>query len=189
MVSKRVGRREFVGGAVKLALAAGLTPEAAQAAVRAGSLRLPSAERRKLRAAVDTIIPAEGRMPGASAIGGTAYLEGMAARDAAFRTLLVDGLRVLDARSREAGTRGFAESTAAQQADCMAHLEKSDAPAGFVAALRDAVYEAYYANPEVWRLIGYRFRSGPRRTAALDPFDPQRVSRVRGMGRLYRETT
>jgi len=39
----------------------------------------------------------------------------------------------------------------------------------------------------VWKLIGYRFRSGPRRTASLDPFDPQKVARVRRMGRLYRE--
>ena len=38
-----------------------------------------------------------------------------------------------------------------------------------------------------WKLIGYRFRSGPRRTATLDPFDEERVARVRAMGRLYRE--
>lgn len=167
-MSKRVGRREFVGGAFKLAVAAGLAPHAVQAAGRGQGLA--SADRRRLRAAVDIIIPAEGRMPSASAVGGVAYLEGMAARDAAFRTLLLDGLRALDARS-------------------MAQLEKADAPAGFVPALRDAVYEAYYSSPAVWKLIGYRFRSGPRRTATLDPFDPQKVARVRGMGRLYRETT
>ena len=69
----------------------------------------------------------------------------------------------------------------------MAEIEKADAPAGFVAALRDAVYEAYYSNPDVWKLIGYRFRSGPRRTATLDAFDEERVARVRAMGRLYRE--
>ena len=168
-MSKRVGRREFVGDAVKLALAAGLAPWTAQAAGRSGGPRLAPADRRRLRAAVDTIIPAEGHMPAASAVGGVAYLEGMAARDTAFRALLVDGLRALDTRS-------------------MAQLEKSDTPAGFVAALRDAIYEAYYSNPEVWKLVGYRFRSGPRRTATLEPFEPQRVARVRGMGRLYRET-
>jgi len=188
-MSKRVGRREFVGDAIKMALAAGLAPDAVQAAGRAGGPRLPPAERRRLRAAVDTIIPAEGRMPAASTVGGVAYLEGLAARDAAFRTLLVDGLRALDARSREVRRRGFADSTAAQQAESMAHLEAAGAPAGFVAALRDAVYEAYYSNREVWKRIGYRFRSGPRRTAPLEPFDPQRVARVRGMGRLYRETS
>lgn len=188
-MSKRVGRREFVGGAVRLALAAGLAPEAVHAAGRGGGQRLRAAERRELRAAVDTIIPAEWRMPAASAVGGVAYLGGMAARDAAFRVLLVDGLRALDARSRDASRRAFVDSTAAQQSECMAHVEKADAPAGFVAALRDAVYEAYYSNPEVWKRIGYRFRSGPRRTATLEAFDPQRVARVRGMGRLYRETT
>lgn len=167
---KRMGRREFVGDAVKVALAAGLAPTAAQAAGRAGGPRLAPADRRRLRAAVDVIIPAEDRMPAASAVGGVAYLEGMASRDAAFRTLLLDGLRALDTRS-------------------MAQLEKSDTPAGFVAALRDAVYEAYYSNPQVWKLVGYQFRSGPRRTATLEPFDPQRLARVRGMARLYRETS
>ena len=188
-MSKRVGRREFVGGAVKLALAAGLAPGTAQAAGRAGGPRLAPADRRGLRAAVDTIIPAQGQMPAASAVGSVAYLEGMGARDAAFRALLVEGLRALDARSREIGRRAFADSTGAQQAECMAHVEKADAPAGFVAALRDGVYEAYYSNPKVWKLVGYRFRSGPRRTATLESFDPQRVARVRGMARLYREPT
>lgn len=164
-MSRRVGRREFVDGAFRLALVAGLGPDAAQAAGQ----RLGAADRRRLRAAVDTIIPAEGRMPAASAVGGVAYLEGMAARDAVFRALLVDGLRALDTRA-------------------MADIEKADTPSGFVPALRDAVYEAYYASPKVWKLIGYQFRSGPRRTAPLDPFDPQRVARVRAMGRLYRET-
>ena len=169
-MSKRVGRREFVGDAVKVALAAGLARGTAQAAGRAGGPRLAPADRRRLRTAVDTIIPAEGRMPAASAVGTVAYLEGMAARDAAFCALLLDGLRALDTGA-------------------MADLEKADAPAGFVPALRDAVYEAYYASPKVWKLIGYQFRSGPRRTAMLEPFDPQRVARVRGMGRLYRQTT
>ena len=186
-MSERVGRREFVGGAVKLALAAGLASDA-KAAGRA-AVRLAPPERRRLRAAMDTIVPAEGQMPAASAVGGVSYLEGMAARDAAFRTLLTDGLRALDARAQEIGRRGFAESTAAQQAEHMAHVEKTDAPSGFVAGLRDAVYEGYYSNPRVWKLVGYRFRSGPRRTATLEPFDPQRVARVRAMARLYRETT
>jgi len=188
-MGKRVDRREFVGGAVKLALSVGLAPGAARAAGRGASQGLPASDRRRLRAAVDTIIPSEGRMPAASTVGGVAYIEGMAARDAAFRTLLVDGLRALETRSRAVWRRGFADTTAAQQAECMGHLETTNAPAGFVAALRDAVYEAYYSNPEVWKRIGYQFRSGPRRTAALEPFDPQAVARVRGMGRLYRETT
>jgi Gluconate 2-dehydrogenase subunit 3 len=183
-MGKRVDRREFVGGAVKLALSVGLAPGAARGASQ--GLR---AERRRLRAAVDTIIPSEGRMPAASTVGGVAYIEGMAVRDAAFRALVVDGLRALETRSRAVQRRGFADTTTSQQAECMAHLETTNAPAGFVAALRDAVYEAYYSNPAVWKLIGYQFRSGPRRTAVLEPFEPQAVARVRGMGRLYRETT
>ena len=48
---------------------------------------------------------------------------------------------------------------------------------------------ATFTIAAVWKLVGYQFRSGPRRTATLEPFDPQRVARVRGMARLYRETT
>ena len=66
------------------------------------------------------------------------------------------------ARARSGGAPS-PTTTAAHQAECMAHLEKSDAPAGFVAALRDAVYEAYYSNPEVWKLdrLPVPLRSAP----------------------------
>ena len=177
-MSGRVGRRAFVGKAVKAAVAAGLAP-------RAQAAPLASAERRRLRAAVDTLIPAEAPMPSASAVGAVAYVERLAARDPAFAALLAAGLAALEARSRASSRRGFAHANAAHRAEAMAAVEKADA--AFVGTLRDAVYEAYYSRPEVWTLIGYRFRSGPRRTADLEPFDASRLARVRAMGRLHRE--
>lgn len=177
-MSRRVGRRTFVGTAVKVAVATGL-------ATRAQAAPLASTERRRLRAAADTIIPAEAPMPSASAAGAVAYVERLAARDPAFAAVLAGGLAALEARARESFRRGFADVTAAQRAEAMAAVETADA--AFVGAFRDVVYEAYYSNPEIWKRIGYRFRSGPKRTAALDPFDESRVARVRGMGRLYRE--
>ena len=179
-MTRRVGRRAFVRTAVQVAVAAGLAP-------RADAAPLASAERRRLRAAVDTIIPAEPPMPSASAMGAAPYVERLAARDPAFATLLTGGLAALEARARETLRRGFANATAAQRAEAMAAVEKADA--AFVGTLRDAVYEAYYSQAEVWTRIGYRFRSGPKRTAALEPLDESRVARVRGMGRLYREAT
>lgn len=177
-MSRRVGRRTFVGTAVKVAVATGLAP-------RAQAAPLASAERRRLRAAVDTIIPAEAPMPSASAAGAVPHVERLASRDPAFATVLTGGLAALEAHVRASFRRAFADATAAQRSEAMAAVEKADA--AFVGAFRDAVYEAYYSNPEIWKRIGYRFRSGPRRTAVLEPFDESRVARVRAMGRLYRE--
>ena len=55
-------------------------------------------------------------------------------------------------------------------------------------ALRDVVYEAYYTHPRVWALIGYDFRTGPKKTASLDDFDPALLARVRQLPRLYRDS-
>ncbi len=70
----------------------------------------------------------------------------------------------------------------------LARFEKSDA-AGFFAALRDLVYEAYYTQPRIQKLLGYNFRSGRRRTAPLEPFDEQRVGACAAMAPLYRQVT
>ena len=149
-MGKRVGRRAFVGGAVSVRCAAGLEP--VRAARPAGCRRRSGdgcAPRWTPSSRPRAACPPRPR-PAAWPIRG-------------------DGLP----RSR---LPRAAPSTAFRALDSRAawptHLEKTDAPAGFVAALRDAVYEAYYSNPVVWKLIGYQFRSGPRPTAAARAVRP-----------------
>src|SRR5688500_6709432 len=91
-MAQRLNRRAFVAGSVTAAVA--LPAAGIIGAVQ--TPRLPARERRTLRAAIDAIIPAGGRMPAASAVGGVAYVERMCAQDAVFRQLLLAGLRTLE---------------------------------------------------------------------------------------------
>lgn len=171
-MSDEITRRAFIGTTAAIVVTARILDiEAATASV------LEQDDRRTLQAAMDRIIPAAGRMPGASAIGGITYVEGIVDRHAGIGTSLGEALRRLGA--------GFTDSPAKQQITALKGLERSH-PAAF-GTLRDLVYEAYYTNPEVWKLLGYRFRTGAKRTSRLEAFDERQLERVRQMPRLYRE--
>ena len=132
-MAKKITRRTFVGTSIHLAVVAPvihLEPiEAAQP-----SARFPAVERRMLRAAIDVIIPAEGRMPAATAVGGLDYVERMAAADGKLRELLVGGMRALDAHSRATFGVAFVDARPAQQTAAIAHAEKTDSPPGFLSS-------------------------------------------------------
>lgn len=190
----KISRRTFVSGTIRLAVVSPLVtldPREGTTATQPAA-RFARRDRETLRAAADAIIPADGRMPAASAVGAVRYVERIAATDPKLRDLLVDGLRLLDARSAEAELKlrptrvGFAALAAEQQVALLAQFENTQLTQPFFAALRDIVYEAYYTQPRVWKLIGYNFRSGRRPTARLEPFDERQLARVRALPLLYR---
>src|SRR5262245_15097422 len=132
------GRRRFVRGSLRVAALSPLIPFPwLDAAARAPSLA--AVQRRTLRAAADVLIPAQGRMPAASAVGAARYVELIAGTDPQLAALLQAGLRAIDAQAET--TRGFRfdRATADQKAETLARVEKDDTPAGFFVALRDLV--------------------------------------------------
>jgi hypothetical protein len=179
-------RRRFVRGSIRVAIVSPLVPITPLDAL-AQSTRLATAARGTLGAAADAIIPADGRMPASTAVGAVRYIDRIAGTDARVADLLHEGLRAIEAQATASYANGFDGLSAEQQAEVLAHIEQTDRPAGFFAALRDLVYEAYYTQPQVMRLLGYKFRSGRRRTAPLEPFDQARIERVRTMAPFYRQ--
>jgi hypothetical protein len=167
-MADEITRRTFIGTAAVIVLApvADAAPEQA------------AASRRTLRAAIDRIIPAQGRMPAASAVGAVEYLEALSARDQETQQRLSKALAALGP--------SFAESSETEQVTALERLEQTDATA--FSTLRDTVYEAYYTNPKIWALIGYSFRKGNKKTATLEDFDTRLLARVQQLPRLYRET-
>lgn len=147
-------------------------------AVPSAAPRFPIPLRQTLAAVADTLIPAHGRMPAASAIGTVSYLEAAAHADPTFGKALQAALRSLPDIHQLSGTHRTAR---------LRMMEKEESTREAFAVLRDAVYEAYYTNPKVWSLLGYRFRAGRRRTAPIEQFDERVTERVRQMPRLYRE--
>jgi hypothetical protein len=184
---KKVSRRRFVGGTIRLVAISPFIHLKPLDALAQAAPRFGTAERRTLGAAADVIIPAQGQMPAASAAGAVRYIVRIAGTDQNLAVLLLDGLQALDAQAAATLSARFDLVAADDQTAIMARFEKSDTPAGFFAALRDLVYESYYTQPRIQKLLGYNFRSGRRRTAPLEPFDEKRVERVRQMGPRYRQ--
>ena len=185
-MSRRISRRRFVDGTVRLALVTPLIHLAPRTA--AGQPRTPfrAVDRRTLRAAADVIIPAQRQMPAASAVGAVRYIEQIAAADRAVEDLLRDGLRAIAALVDARHNIRFDQLTIERQTEVLAHVEATNTPANFFGTLRDLVYEAYYTHPRVQKLVRYHFRSGRRRTAPVTPFDEQLVARVRRQAPVYR---
>jgi hypothetical protein len=187
-VRRKISRRRFVDGSIRLALVSPLIPLApVDALAQSGVAKIGTPERRTLGAAVDVIIPAQGPMPSASDVGAVRYIERIAGADPKLGALLVDGLHAIAAHAQSTQGVAFELLAVEPQTAVLAHFEKAETLSVFFAALRDLVYEAYYSQPAVWRLIGYNYRNGRRRTADIEPFDDRRLARVRKMKPLYRE--
>jgi hypothetical protein len=182
----RVSRRRFVNGTMRVALVAPLVQLRPLDAL-AQSSSFGFAERRTLGAAADVIIPADGRMPAASAAGVVRYIERVARADQRLAGLLLEGLGAIEAQAATAPGLRFDLAGADEQVAIIERIEKTDVPTGFFPAFRDLVYEAYYTQSRIQKLLGYNFRSGRRRTAPLEPFDEERLARVRQMVPIYRQ--
>jgi len=179
-------RRKFLGTTLAGSLAA-----AAASANNSGvspkpdSAPLDADQHEALRAAMDEIVPAGDGMPAASAVGGLDYLERVGREEPQIAADLQQALDSLERLSKSRFQAAFASLSSPQRVDLLTALE-TNSPDIF-AKLRDHVYESYYTQPKVWKLIGYEFyptnESGPR----MKPFDESVLAKVRAMPKLYRE--
>jgi len=144
-------------------------------------------QREVLRCAMDEIIPATDGMPAASEVGGGEYLEGLAAQTPDIQKKLAKSLASLEALSQKQFDHGFVKHSRAKRVEILGRLEKAE-PQDF-AVLRDFVYESYYLQPQVWKIIGYEFYPTNQGGPHMKPFDDSVLAQVRKMGKLYREVT
>jgi hypothetical protein len=130
-----------------------------------------SATEDRLRAIMDEIIPKQGNMPSASEAGGLRYFSSLRQTEPAFAAQILAALDKVG--------HSFAPIEALKQ------LEKEN-PAQF-AVLRDFVYEAYYTQPQIWKLIGYRFHATDHQGPHMKPFDEAVIAKVRTKRPSFRE--
>jgi hypothetical protein len=151
------------------------------------SAGLGAGQRASLRAAMDEIIPAGDGMPAASAVGGLEYVERVSQKELPIRSDLHEALDALARMSEMKFHADFPNLSPAQRFETLTGLE-AGMPEVF-AKLRDLVYESYYTQPGVWKLIGYELHptneAGPR----MKPFDESVLTKVRKMPKLYREVS
>jgi hypothetical protein len=165
-------------------IAAGPQPESAAtpAPPHAPTRSVLSEDQRALLAGVlDRLVPANGPVPAAGALGCAAAIDATLGRDPALRRLFLDGLTAI-------ALRGFAES-----ADPDATLGEVEAASpAFFAALVNHTYRAYYTDRRVLAHLetttGYPARPPQPLGHAMPPWDPDLLARQRDRAPFWRRT-
>ncbi len=144
--------------------------------------------RELFRAAMDEIIPAGDGMPAASEVGGVEYLDRLAGQSPEVKKALEGSLAALEELTRKEFGKPFVSLSRGDRVKSLKKLEGQPPAEGF-ARLRDYVYEAYYTQPQVWKLIGYEFYPTNQAGPGMKPFDESVLDKVKKMPKLYREAT
>jgi len=185
----RFTRRTFLetalAGPAVIGVAAGA--KEGEALQQPGAAALAPQSREFLRAAMDEIIPARDGMPAVSDAGGLEYLERVSQQEPQISTDLQQALDALARLSESRLHAAFTSVSSAQRVETLAALE-AQSPEVF-ANLRDRVYEAYYTQPTVWKLIGYHFHPTNESGPQMKAFDDSVLASVRKMPKLYREAS
>ena len=154
-------------------------------AIQAAAHALPQDTQSALKTVMDLIVPASDGMPSASEAGGLAYLESLMQRNKDAATDIRKGLDVAEAFSERSFEKKFSEL---QRHDQIAVLKEMEhAALGVFDALRAYVYESYYTQPAIWKLIGYELYPTDHMGPHLKPFDDSLLVNVQKMPKLYRD--
>jgi len=191
-MKKKWSRRRFLEAGLKSSIAIGAGAVGTASAWRAGRAPKPRSaldgrEREALVAAMDAIIPPGHGMPGASEAGGLEYLDRIARETQEIRRELVESLNALDSLSRKRYGSPFAALPDEKREGVLKRLEKEFSKN--FDALRDLVYEAYYTQSRVWRLLGYEFYATNQSGPVMKPFDEAILAEAREKPRHYREVS
>jgi hypothetical protein len=153
--------------------------------IQAAAQTLPQDTQSTLKTVMDLFIPASDGMPSASEAGGLTYLENLMQRDKDAATDITNGLNVAEAFSERSFKRPFTQLERNDQIAVLKEME--DTALGVFDALRAYVYESYYTQPAIWKLIGYELFPTDHRGPGLKPFDDSLLANVRKMPKLYRD--
>ena len=137
----------------------------------------------RLQLAMDEIIPASGKMPAASEVDSINYilkvLKGYPELSDPFDKILV----TLNELSVATKNEDFENLKSTSRISVLQKFEKEQRE--MFTVLQNFVYEAYYINERVWKLIGYEpyptMAAGPE----MEPFDEAMLDRVKQMTSLY----
>ena len=190
----RLTRRRFLksGLTSSLAIRAGAATAMSGAGLCETQKKAPPAasvrprQDRLLQAVMDEIIPAGDGMPAASEVGSADYLEKLSQKMPDLKTTLDEGLKNLQELSRRSFSGDFLNLSKAKRVEALKEWEKKGVE-GFFPTLRDYIYEAYYTQPQVWRLIGYDFYPAKGQRPAMKAFDAAALKEVRKKPKFYRE--
>jgi hypothetical protein len=149
---------------------------------------LDAEQRGLLAAALDRLVPPNGDLPGAGALGLAEPIERTLAGSAPLRRLFLEGLVEVDLA---AGPGGF-RALAGEAQDAALRRVEAEYPA-FFAALLNHAYRGYYTHPSVLQAIeratGYPARPPQPLGHAIEPWDEGLLARQRERAPFWRRTT
>ena len=114
---------------------------------------LTSSQRELLAAVLDRIVPPQGNMPGAGALGLSVFLENVAGQTPDRRRLLNDGLACIGLAASRRTSVGFDRLDADGQ-DAILREVAEQHPVFFDLLVRQC-YNGYYTNPDVQEMVGH----------------------------------
>ena len=129
----------------------------------------------------DELVPAYGDLPAAGTLGAALTLDAYLAEQPRLRRPVLNALRAIEVR---AGDTSFVELDSRRRVVVLRKVENAD-PESFSELVRQT-YNAYYTRPDVQISLGI---DGPPQPLGfeLPPFDESRLTRVRAMGKLWRD--
>jgi hypothetical protein len=147
---------------------------------------LTAEQRSALDRVLDDIIPPsdDGRLPGAGALGLSAYLEGALRSTPAIWEMIVESLGALEELARRRDARGLAALSRPQQSEVIAELASS--ANAFPPLLMLHTFAGYYQQAKVLEALGLEDRPPHPQGYEMAPNDLSLLDAVRGRGRTYR---
>jgi Gluconate 2-dehydrogenase subunit 3 len=141
-----------------------------------------------LAAVLDEIIPpsADGRLPGAGALGLASHVERAATGMPGLAEAISAGLSALDRIARGRSPGGFVALGGPERGAALADLAASDQ--AFLPTLTFLAYVAYYQSPQVVSALGLEPRPPhPKGYEMAEAEDPTLLEPVRARPRMYRD--
>jgi gluconate 2-dehydrogenase subunit 3-like protein len=142
-----------------------------------------------LKAWTATLIPAAGRRPDAGSVGAAEYIDATVHMVPSLRPALLNAIDEIDKLARSITGHAFTDCRAGERDDVLRQFQAAGDTDAF-SMVSDFTYEAYYGHPTVLAAIevetGWR-GTGPMKGAAMSPFDPSQLERVRSLKPRYRE--
>ncbi len=129
----------------------------------------------------DELVPSYGDLPPAGTLGAALTVDAYLAEQPRLRRPVLTTLRAIEVR---AGKTPFAELDAGRRVEVLRKVENAD-PESFSELVKQT-YNAYYTRPDIQASLGIDNPPQPL-GFELPAFDESRLSRVRAMGKLWRD--
>ncbi len=142
-------------------------------------------QRELLSAILDRIIPPQGELPGAGALGVADFVEGVVGDQPVLRRLFLTGLAEIEIYASQNMGGEFSLLNDAKKDSALAGTESGN-PSFFGELVRQT-YNGYYTNLTIFRLLGYSHESTMKPGEPLELLDPALLDRQRQRPPIWRE--